>query len=299
MSEEIEETEEIEELKNKNRGLRLVSMKDFTNLDFTKSNNFLTSFYSNLQLNEKRIINSLLYIFSSYSKITKKEDLKRRFFKEIFLKEKYFEMNFQKLLEIMKIKHNEITLKEFENHLDNIRQYSFKYIKTVENSTVRTSTSFIQKYQIIKKNDLFDNEIVKETSIRIFFDKELFDDIFNFTSVGYTTLNININKIKSNVGIGLYEELKRITNLKQIKKKNEDTIISNKYKQNHSYTLEELNTLFGSDYKYLSKLLPNLEIQHKKLLKMNLIEDIYKFHIIDKKLEIEIVRHQYEDEQIF
>lgn len=299
MSEEIEKTEKIEELKNKNRGLRLVSMKDFTNLDFTKSNNFLASFYSNLQLNEKRIINSLLYIFSSYSKITKKEDLKRRFFKEIFLKEKYFEMNFQKLLEIMKIKHNEITLKEFENHLDNIRQYSFKYIKTVENSTVRTSTSFIQKYQIIKKNDLFENEIVKETSIRIFFDKELFDDIFNFTSVGYTTLNININKIKSNVGIGLYEELKRITNLKQIKKKNEDTIISNKYKQNHSYTLEELNTLFGSDYKYLSKLLPNLEIQHKKLLKMNLIEDIYKFHIIDKKLEIEIVRHQFEDEQIF
>lgn len=291
--------EETEELKNKNRGLRLVSMKDFTNLDFTKSNNFLTSFYSNLQLNEKRIINSLLYIFSSYSKITKKEELKRRFFKEIFLKEKYFEMNFQKLLEIMKIKHNEITLKEFENHLDNIRQYSFKYIKTVENSTVRTSTSFIQKYQIIKKNDLFDNEIVKETSIRIFFDKELFDDIFNFTSVGYTTLNININKIKSNVGIGLYEELKRITNLKQIKKKNEDTIISNKYKQNHSYTLEELNTLFGSDYKYLSKLLPNLEIQHKKLLKMNLIEDIYKFHIIDKKLEIEIVRHQFEEETIF
>lgn len=296
MSEEIKK---IEELKEKNRGLRLVSMKDFTNLDFTKSNNFLTSFYSNLQLNEKRIINSLLYIFSSYSKITKKEELKRRFFKEIFLKEKYFEMNFQKLLEIMKIKHNEITLKEFENHLDNIRQYIFKYIKTVENSTVRTSTSFIQKYQIIKKNDLFDNEIMKETSIRIFFDKELFDDIFNFTSVGYTTLNININKIKSNVGMGLYEELKRITNLKQIKKKNEDTIISNKYKQNHSYTLEELNTLFGSNYKYLSKLLPNLEIQHKKLLKMNLIEDIYKFHIIDKKLEIEIVRHQYEDEQIF
>lgn len=293
-------SEEIEELKKENRGLRLVSIKDFTNLDFTKSNNFLTSFYSNLQLNEKRIINSLLYIFSSYSKITKKEDLKRRFFKEIFLKEKYFEMNFQKLLEIMKIKHNEITLKEFENHLDNIRQYSFKYIKTVENSTVRTSTSFIQKYQIIKKNDLFDNEIVKETSIRIFFDKELFDDIFNFTSVGYTTLNININKIKSNVGIGLYEELKRITNLKQIKKKNEDTIISNKYKQNHSYSLDELNDLFGSDYKYLSKLLPNLEIQHKKLLKMNLIDDIYKFHIIDKKLEIEIVRMKFEDdEQIF
>ena len=291
--------EKIEEIKNKNRGLKLVSIKDFTNLDFTKSNNFLTSFYSNLQLNEKRIINSLLYIFSSYSKITKKEELKRRFFKEIFLKEKYFEMNFQKLLEIMKIKHNEITLKEFENHLDNIRQYSFKYIKTVENSTVRTSTSFIQKYQIIKKNDLFDNEIVKETSIRIFFDKELFDDIFNFTSVGYTTLNININKIKSNLGIGLYEELKRITNLKQIKKKNEDTIISNKYKQNHSYTLEELNSLFGSDYKFLSKLLANLEIQHKKLLKMNLIEDIYKFHIIDKKLEIEIVRHYFDEETIF
>lgn len=290
---------ELEELKKENRSLRLQSIKNFTNLDFTKSNNFLTSFYSNLQLNEKRIINSLLYIFSTYSKITKKEELKRKYFQEIFLKEKSFEINFQKFLEIMKIKHNEITLKEFENHLDNIKSYNFKYIKSEENTTIKTSTSFIQKYQIIKKNDLFDNEIVKETSIRIFFDKELFDDIFNFTAIGYTTLNININKIKSSLGVGLYEELKRITNLKQIKKKNEDTIISNKYKQNHSYSLEELNLLFGSKYKYLSKLLPNLEIQHKKLLKMNLIEDIYKFHIIDKKLEIEIVRHQYEDEQIF
>lgn len=290
---------ELEELKKENRSLKLQSIKDFTNLDFTKSNNFLTSFYSNLQLNEKRIINSLLYIFSTYSKITKKEELKRKYFKEIFLKEKSFEINFQKFLEIMKIKHNEITLKEFENHLDNIRLYNFKYIKSEENTTIKTSTSFIQKYQIIKKNDLFDNEIVKETSIRIFFDKELFDDIFNFTAIGYTTLNININKIKSSLGVGLYEELKRITNLKQIQKKNENTIVSNKYKINHSYSLDDLNELFGSDYKYLSKLLQNLLIQHKKLLKMNLIEDIYKFHIIEKKLEIEIVRHQYEDEQIF
>lgn len=290
---------ELEELKKENRSLRLQSIKNFTNLDFTKSNNFLTSFYSNLQLNEKRIINSLLYIFSTYSKITKKEELKRKYFQEIFLKEKSFEINFQKFLEIMKIKHNEITLKEFENHLDNIKSYNFKYIKSEENTTIKTSTSFIQKYQIIKKNDLFDNEIVKETSIRIFFDKELFDDIFNFTAIGYTTLNININKIKSSMGVGLYEELKRITNLKQIRKKNENTIVSNKYKQNHSYSLDELNELFGSDYKFLSKLLQNLLIQHKKLLKMNLIEDIYQFHIIDKKLEIEIVRHQFDDEYIF
>lgn len=290
---------ELEELKKENRSLKLQSIKDFTNLDFTKSNNFLTSFYSNLQLNEKRIINSLLYIFSTYSKITKKEELKRKYFKEIFLKEKSFEINFQKFLEIMKIKHNEITLKEFENHLDNIRLYNFKYIKSEENTTIKTSTSFIQKYQIIKKNDLFDNEIVKETSIRIFFDKELFDDIFNFTAIGYTTLNININKIKSSLGVGLYEELKRITNLKQIQKKNENTIVSNKYKINHSYLLDDLNLLFGSDYKFLSKLLQNLLIQHKKLLKMNLIDDIYQFHIIDKKLEIEIVRHQFEEEHIF
>lgn len=290
---------ELEELKKENRSLKLQSIKDFTNLDFTKSNNFLTSFYSNLQLNEKRIINSLLYIFSTYSKITKKEELKRKYFKEIFLKEKSFEINFQKFLEIMKIKHNEITLKEFENHLDNIRLYNFKYVKSEENTTIKTSTSFIQKYQIIKKNDLFDNEIVKETSIRIFFDKELFDDIFNFTAIGYTTLNININKIKSSLGVGLYEELKRITNLKQIRKKNENTIVSNKYKINHSYSLDDLNELFGSDYKYLSKLLQNLLIQHKKLLKMNLIDDIYQFHIIDKKLEIEIVRHQFEEEHIF
>lgn len=53
----------------------------------------------------------------------------------------------------------------------------------------------------------------------MWFDKELYEDIFNYTKIGYTTLNININKVSSKLGVGLYEELKRITNLKQVHKK--------------------------------------------------------------------------------
>ena len=109
--------------------------------------------------------------------------------------------------------------------------------------------------------------------INIYFDKNLYQDIFEYTKVGYTLLNIDINKIKSKMGIGLYEELRRITPLKQIRKKTSDNYsVSNKFKQIHSYTLEELNNICGTKYKYLSKIIEGLEVQYKKLIKKNLID---------------------------
>lgn len=102
------------------------------------------------------------------------------------------------------------------------------------------------------------------------------------------------------MGIGLYEELKRITPLKQIKKSKDNYSVSNKFKQIHTYTLEEFNDICGTEYKYLSKFLDSLNIQYKKLIDKKLIDDIYRFHIENKKIVIEIVRMKFEsDEDIF
>lgn len=290
-----------EQQEQKEFGIRLVSIRDFKNKDFTKSNNFLNSFYEDLNLREVKIINTLLYVFSTYSKLTKNDEIKKEWFPNVFKKEGFFGFHYQELIKLMNCDKTSITLFELEENLENIRKKSLKYIKFNDTQSIKTYTSFITKFQIIKQKDLFNNEIVKDTTINIYFDKNLYQDIFEYTKVGYTLLNIDINKIKSKMGIGLYEELQRITPLKQIKKKsNSDYSVSNKFKQIHSYTLEELNSICGTNYKYLSKIMEGLEVQYKKLIKKNLVNDIYKFHISNKKIEIEIIRMKFEnDDDIF
>ena len=290
-----------EQQEQKEFGIRLVSIRDFKNKDFTKSNNFLNSFYEDLNLREVKIINTLLYVFSTYSKLTKNDEIKKEWFPNVFKKEGFFGFHYQELIKLMNCDKTNITLFELEENLENIRKKSLKYIKFNDTQSIKTYTSFITKFQIIKQKDLFNNEIVKDTTINIYFDKNLYQDIFEYTKVGYTLLNIDINKIKSKMGIGLYEELQRITPLKQIKKKsNSDYSVSNKFKQIHSYTLEEFNLICGTKYQYLSKFLDSLNIQYKKLIKKNLVDDIYKFHISNKKIEIEIVRMKFEsDDDIF
>ena len=290
-----------EQQEQKEFGIRLVSIRDFKNKDFTKSNNFLNSFYEDLNLREVKIINTLLYVFSTYSKLTKNDEIKKEWFPNVFKKEGFFGFHYQELIKLMNCDKTNITLFELEENLENIRKKSLKYIKFNDTQSIKTYTSFITKFQIIKQKDLFNNEIVKDTTINIYFDKNLYQDIFEYTKVGYTLLNIDINKIKSKMGIGLYEELQRITPLKQIKRKsNSDYSVSNKFKQIHSYTLEELNSICGTNYKYLSKIMEGLEVQYKKLIKKNLVNDIYKFHISNKKIEIEIIRMKFEnDDDIF
>lgn len=290
-----------EQEQEKEFGIKLVSIRNFKNKDFTKSNNFLNSFYEDLNLREVKIINTLLYVFSTYSKLTKNDEIKKEWFPNIFQKEGFFGFHYQELIKLMNCDKTSITLFELEENLENIRKKSLKYIKFNDTQSIKTYTSFITKFQIIKQKDLFNNEIVKDTTINIYFDKQLYQDIFEYTKVGYTLLNIDINKIKSKMGIGLYEELQRITPLKQIKKKSKDNYsVSNKFKQIHSYTLEELNSICGTNYKYLSKIMEGLEVQYKKLIKKNLVDDIYKFHISNKKIEIEIIRMKFEnDDDIF
>lgn len=282
-------------------GIKLVSIRDFKNKDFTKSNNFLNSFYEDLNLREVKIINTLLYVFSTYSKLTKNDENKKNLFSTAFKNNDFFGFKYQEFIKLMNYDKNNITLFELEESLENIRKKSLQYIKFNNEQSIKTYTSFITKFQIVKQKDLFNNEIVKDTTINIFFDNNLYQDIFEYTKVGYTLLNIDINKIKSKMGIGLYEELRRITPLKQIRKKTSDNYsVSNKYKQIHSYTLKEFNKICGTEYKYLSKFLDSLNIQYKNLINKKLIDDIYRFHIENKKIVIEIVRMKFEsDEDIF
>lgn len=282
-------------------GIKLVSIRDFKNKDFTKSNNFLNSFYEDLNLREVKIINTLLYVFSTYSKLTKNDENKKNLFSTAFKNNDFFGFKYQELIKLMNYDKNNITIFELEESLENIRKKSLKYIKFNNEQSIKTYTSFITKFQIVKQKDLFNNEIVKDTTINIFFDNNLYQDIFEYTKVGYTLLNIDINKIKSKMGIGLYEELRRITPLKQIRKKTSDNYsVSNKFKQIHTYTLEEFNDICGTEYKYLSKFLDSLNIQYKNLINKKLIDDIYRFHIENKKIVIEIVRMKFEsDEDIF
>ena len=282
-------------------GIKLVSIRDFKNKDFTKSNNFLNSFYEDLNLREVKIINTLLYVFSTYSKLTKNDENKKNLFSTAFKNNDFFGFKYQEFIKLMNYDKNNITLFELEESLENIRKKSLQYIKFNNEQSIKTYTSFITKFEIIKQKDLLNNEIVKDTTVNIYFDKNLYRDIFEYTKVGYTLLNIDINKIKSKMGIGLYEELRRITPLKQIRKKTSDNYsVSNKFKQIHTYTLEEFNDICGTEYKYLSKFLDSLNIQYKNLINKKLIDDIYRFHIENKKIVIEIVRMKFEsDEDIF
>lgn len=280
-------------------GIKLVSINDFNNKDFSKSNNFITKFYKDLDIYEIRIINSLLYIFNTYSKMLKKNNGQKEIFKEVFFNDGYFEIKIQTLMSLMKIQNKQLTIQEIENCILKIKNSNLVYIKENKDRMEKITTSFILKYKVIKQKDFYNNEIAKHSSIQLYFDKELFEDIFNYTKVGYTLMSIDINKIKSKIGIGLYEELKRITPLKQTRKVLNNFSITNKFKQIHKYSLYDLNEMFGTDFKFLSQIILKIEIQYKKLLELNLIDDIYTFVKEDDFLFIDIVRSKFDEDDIF
>lgn len=57
--------------------IKLKRSKEFKNKEFTKSNNFLNSFYEDLNLREVKIINTLLYVFSTYLKLVQNMKIKK------------------------------------------------------------------------------------------------------------------------------------------------------------------------------------------------------------------------------
>ena len=261
---------DIKKLKEVN----LVSISSFENDDFTKSNNFLNSFYNKLDMYEIKIINSLLYVFNTYSKINKKNVDIQEMFKNITYNDGFFIIKVQDLIKLTKTTNTLHTINYIDEKLTKIADTNFKYLKENEKGELESiSTRFIFKHKISRK----DNDI-KQATIKIQIDKELYEDIFSYTKVGYTALNINMNKLKSKIRLGIYEEIKRITPLKQIRKNlNGTTNISTKSKKIHKYTLEELNNLCGTNLEFKTHMIRKLNIRYKQLLKLNLINDIYTF----------------------
>jgi len=288
--------------------LVLTKTSKFTKKNFDKSNNFTTNFYQNLELNEIKIVNTLLYIFNQYHNYLSKDKTNLgnflKFFKE---EENLFIIPFQDFLKLLKYDtNNNLTIKELENHLENIRKGGLRYVKYNPNTKreERIGTSFITKYKIITNRDLFEQMIEQETRILIKIDKELYTDIFEMNKIGFTTVDIDMNKLQSKMGIGLYEELKRISNLKQIEYRpigggKFDRILKNEYKKNFEYTLKEINEICNTDFKQLSHIKQKILIQYKKLVKNNFLHDVYSFETKNKKLKINIDRYNFDKSEYF
>lgn len=274
--------------------ITLGGVQTLENKSFNKSNNFITSFYSDLHINEIRIINSLIFIFDSYNNKYQDNQQIQEYFKNIIYEKGYFKIKYQDLLNLIRDNRN-LTITDIDKHLENIRIKKLSYTKVKnENGKFYNSkigTSFIYKYEINTPKDLFGGEVLKETYIKFYIDTELYKDIFQLNQlkkIGYTKFNINLNKLSSRLGLGLYEELTRITPLKNKKK---GKVQEFDYKDSHNYSLEQLNLLFGTDFKYLSHIKPKIQTQYKKLLKLELIKDIYEFSYTKSFLNINIKRN--------
>lgn len=254
--------------------ISLVSIDSFENDDFTKSNNFINSFYKKLDIYEIKIINSLLYVFSTYSRINKKNIDIQEMFQNVIYNDGFFIIKVQDLIKLTKTTKTLHTINYIDERLTKIADTNFKYLKENDLGELESiSTRFIFKHKIIKKN----NDI-KQAIIKIQIDKELYEDIFSYTKVGYTALNINMNKLKSKIRLGLYEEIKRTTPLKQIRKsQNGNTDISTKSKKIHKYTLDEMNSICGTEFTFKAHIIRKLNIRYKQLLKLNLVENNYSF----------------------
>ena len=175
--------------------ISLVNLDNLINDDFTKSNNFLNAFYNQLDIYEIKIINSLLYVFNSYSKMNKKNIDVQNIFKNVIYDDGYFIIKIQDLIRLTKTTNTLHTINYIDEKLTKIANTNFKYLKENElNELESVSTRFIFKHKILRKSD-----DIKQAIIKIQIDKELYEDIFSYTRVGYTALNINMNKLKSKV----------------------------------------------------------------------------------------------------
>lgn len=243
----------------------------------------------------------MLYIFDTYNNIHKKNENIKEHFRNIVFNNGCFSIRMKDLLNIMNDKRN-ITKNDLDSYLESIRVIPLKYYiyQDLNGKKVKREvrTSFLSKYEIITPLEDNGEEIFNETYINLYLDRDSYIDIFLLRKsvYGYTNLSINLNKISSKLGLGLYEELKRILPIKNIDNKGN----TNGYKNDFEYTLKELNDIFNTNYKYLSKIKPKIEIQYKKLLEMKLLKDIYSFNYSKKHLEIKINRsRQMLEEVIF
>ena len=261
------------------------------NKTFTKSNNFTNNFYQDLNINQTKIINVLLFIFSSYKNYYKNDSKNLDNIFTIMKEKGTFEIEYKRLLEFLNTTYTNrhYNLQNLKNELEEIRKKSLKYIK-IENDIKRERfTSFILNFEIVSKNE---DISINTSRIRVCIDNELYEDIFNYNCVnGYNLYSIQLTKLQSKMSICLYELLEKFLKTKYIEKTRETKKIKDKNLKIKYYKLEEINILLNVNYKYLSQILIDIKKQYENIKKENLLdlEDRdFQFSIENKLLKIEL-----------
>jgi len=261
------------------------------NKTFTKSNNFTNNFYQDLNINQTKIINVLLFIFSSYKNYYKNDSKNLDNIFTIMKEKGTFEIEYKRLLEFLNTTYTnrQYNLQNLKNELEEIRKKSLKYIK-IENDIKRERfTSFILNFEIVSKNE---DISINTSRIRVCIDNELYEDIFNYNCVnGYNLYSIQLTKLQSKMSICLYELLEKFLKTKYIEKTRETKKIKDKNLKIKYYKLEEINILLNVNYKYLSQILIDIKKQYENIKKENLLdlEDRdFQFSIENKLLKIEL-----------
>lgn len=261
------------------------------NKTFTKSNNFTNNFYKELNINQVKIINVLLFIFSSYKNYYKNDSKNLNNICLVMKNEGSFEIEYKRLLEFLhsNYKNKNFDLVNLKEELEDIRKKSLRYRK-IENEVLReVYTSFILKFEILtKKEDL----TLNSSRVRFTIDKELFEDIFNYNRInGYNLYSIEVTKLQSKLAISLYELLTKFLKTKYVEKDKNHKKIKDKNLLSKNFTLDEINTLLNVNYKYLSQILIDIKKQYENIKKENLLdlEDReFLFKIENKLLKIEL-----------
>lgn len=222
--------------------------------NFKKSNLIIDinrGLFTNWTEYDMKLLNSLLYI---YSQKTEEEinNTKIGDFQEILIKDLRDLMNINP-----KRNYKEIII----NSLENIRNFGF-------NAKINNKidyTSFILKFE--KRELLRFPQSYQNQKVKILFDNELFKCILQKSN--FTLLNIDINKLSSKYAMNIYQIIKM--KQKQINPITKEKITYVKY------NLKELNEIFDTSHKYISKFKHHFENRKKSIIKHNLIKTDFDF----------------------
>jgi hypothetical protein len=194
--------------------------------------------------NEHKLLNSLLYMYSQKTE-TEIEELKKG----------YCFISLSSLRDLMNLSSKNDYKSTILNSLKLIRDFGF-------NARYNGSlfyTSFIWEFNLEELQQLTQNN--KNQQIRIKFNDTLFECILQ--KKDYTLLNKDINKLNSKYAMNIYQIIK----MKQ-KQINPHT---NKRLTEISYNLKELNEIFNTSHKFISKFKHHFENRKKSIVSKSLI----------------------------
>lgn len=229
---------------------------DFNDKEFMKSNILIDIKNSDIfrvwSENEHKLLNSLLYVYS--------QKLKDNDFVDSGFYFQDFEIPLSQLRDLMNLSHNSYK-KIIVNSLKTIRDFGFN----AKYNGKAKYTSFIYEFnndelELFTQND-------KNQKVLITFNKHLFETILNLKN--FTILDIQLNKLCSKYAMNIYQIIKM--KQKQINPQTKEKITSVKY------NLKELNEIFDTSHKYLSKFKHHFENRKKSIIKHDLIKTDFDF----------------------